>query len=62
MKQLKTLRKEAEERKQLAKQFLQQQDGMIRMQLSPVEWLCFKLGCSALEAETLIAELAAAQS
>lgn len=55
---MRAVQKLAEERRQLARQLLQQHQAMIRMQLTPTEWLCFKLGCSLAVAEKLIEEIA----
>jgi hypothetical protein len=54
---MKAVQKKADERRALAKQFLQQRSAMLRMNLTPVEYLCFRLGCSILVAEKLVEEL-----
>lgn len=59
---MKTVKKEAAERRALAKQFLEQRSAMLRMNLTPVEYLCFRLGCSLLVAEKLVEELKEAEA
>jgi hypothetical protein len=59
MANLRTLQRQAAERLGLAKQLLQQRASMQRCDLSEVEYLCFRTGCSVHEAEQLVAQLSA---
>lgn len=54
---LRALEKRHAERVAMARTLLEQRASMQRMNLSPVEWVCFRLGCSIAEGERLVQEV-----
>ena len=56
-KQQRAAREAAEQRLRMAREFLYMRGTLQRCTLSESEWLRFQLGCSADEAERLVAEL-----
>ena len=50
-------REAAQQRLQLARQFLQQRASMLRNTMTPAEYLAFRLGCTYQEAERLVGQL-----
>lgn len=58
---LRTLERKSAERLQQARQFLEQRSRAERCDLTPVEYLLFRMGCSIAQAEHLVAQLSAAK-